>query len=1825
MSASRSGSLLRLWALAKRKKSGGGGILGAKHQVKLEADPEWKAAAGEAVVEAPPEEKPAPKEKPKKVVPPEAAVARGPAEPPKRGGKLVIRKRRLEPEPAAAVSAAEADALVQAQAAIAAGRLADAARILSVHLAAHPEDLEAVLLSANLLVQQKDRQGAADLLARTLRERRDSLSGRDLLTLSWRLHELEPESAAAIDVMAEIYESRGQQGEALEKWYQSADIWHRRGDRGASMARLERILSLRPDESKALEALAKLHILEKQPEAAVETLLRLARVYLDKDMLGAAGEACQRALKLFPESVPVLLLSSEIHARRGLEAESTQALLSAAAVHEAAGEPLAAVQLLFSSLEKHPERSGLRERLADLLAGMGRRDAAAAEYALLAEHWSERDLLGKAVEAIRRAAELHPENAALRERWLGLLLEKGDHAAAAELLERWAAEAEEAGDFETALACLERLLALAPAGGALRCRLIELWVAAGQAPLGYERLRSFLEDAEARGDAAEREALLALQAKHWPDRGMVEAPESVLAAPAAPVESAVERAAGRLARYRDENERERAAAELPELLAAVVEAGEVERAVALYSETRAWAALPAHVALEFAEMLARAGRGDAAADVLVSAAEEARGAGERSAAEAAYRRAVELDGNNPRVWQARLAFLREDASAREEARAAALALAEVYVRRDQAARALRLLDEVYREDPLAFEVLVRRIELEVEEGHPDRAAALCLEAAAQAPVETALSLLLRATDLSPQDPETWQALYRHHAAAGRVADALSALGTLLDLLERKGLVGKCLALLEEARGALCSGGPEADEAEMTLLLRLARLYEAKGDWRAAAREYLRLAELSERREGIEPALGWVRKGLERDPDFLRLRLVEARLLSRMIPPGDAARRLAGLAATLSGRTARDASADALLDEVLAELLTLSPEHVEGLLLLARRQLEREQPDEARRCYLRACEAAEQTEQWEAALTAAEAVRRLDPQDPEILLRLATLYQRRGEPARAVVCRTQRLEAMLAAWRERPAARRRSAVLSEAEAILALEPGSEAARRARIAVFEKDGETEALRGEWYALLEIQSASGQHLPQLETYRQLLSLEPDNVALRHRFAVHLEGLGRLAEAVEEYLELAERLAESQPMAAEAHWRRALQLEPGCERARQALTAREPEAAAADPLSEADAALAAGDARAAEAVYRQLVLERPREVAVRERLVRLYVSLGDSARAIAEIEELCRLYEEEGRLLETVELLRQAVELEPGRWQLHSALGDRYQRFGNFASAEAAYREALRLLPAGREAERRELHRQLVAVTPGNLESLSTLERCLSEGALSAGERLEADGVRLDILRLLSLEPPSRRVLAEAEQVVGRLTSEGEAAREAHALLAGIAMRVSPAHAGSHRVYLAVQDYLSDRESDALEEAAAALALPQLESVDLAILCELLLRLGAEAEHLGAARRLADRLLSTGRIEEGLAQWRLLVERHPRDLGLRADWIAALENAGARAEAQAEKLALSALHLDLGERVEAIRWCRAALSLPAEEFNRIWEEGAEEGLAVKSPFLPEDVPVLLRLAEIHRAGGRAREEARVWKLLSAHCADLGQSQEAIAYARRVLALAPDDTAAHAQLAALYEATGDAAGALAARVELARVFLAKEAPERALATYRAALERNPDALEVREELASVLADLGRAEESTRELLLVVDHLCAQGRGEEALARLERFVEKDPGSPALREARARQLLALGREVEAVGEYVALGDVYRRLELTRKAQESYERALVSTAASRPWCDWRGCWWIAGGTGRRASSGCGWRGCACAGRTGRGRLRRCPPRFPPCPSIPPRPIS
>jgi tetratricopeptide (TPR) repeat protein len=1895
---SRSGNLLQLWALAKEKDINEAAEYWAEklnYLLAEEEDREQPAKKEKAVAveeekppppptpESPPKQPEPEKKKTKKDIRSTLAQLTKTTEDKKRIGKAAALHAKLPPDAEAPAS----DILVQAQDLLSHDNLPQAIQLLRDHLRQEPADLQAVQFLANIYIQNGERRNAVDVMHSSLRAGHLTLSSSDMLGLSWKLYELEPESCIALDEMADIYRERKDSEQAIEKWYHSADSWHKQGKHSEAIERLKRILEVAPSESKALEALTKLYVVEKRVPEALDALLRVALVYRDKEMMGHAGDAYQRALKLDKSCIAALLGLGDILTLRGMEAEAVKCLGHACSAHLNAGESDKAIELLQAELKKNADRSGLRERLATILADANRNDDAAEQYCILAEHYTKKELLGKAIEAVDTATKLAPYDPNYRDLLVSLLVKKGDTRSAAHTLLMWVKKHESEEKYPAARELMERVCELQPDNHKYQTRLVELRAQAGDRESGSELLDDLIARAETTKDKGRRKELTQVMEQYWPDQQVLRetvpeaAAETEEAAIEEPIQSAEELIAqanesiaasdlekaidilisardidpdsvevlsslSQCLRQLDRNEEaltilselvqvyeqlgnreqvfdtllqaieidpgnaklrldlverysavgdiDKAIALLDDgppdslLLSRKIEllryqgdiaaarkatsqlarwhcdSGETDKGEAIMRGALDWADDPFAVRMELVELLKDQGSGAAAITELLQLAQDMSQSDQNEKAEKAYREAVELAPDNPQPLQACIDFLSSIPGKESEANALALELVRMYRKEGKAGLARRQLEASLRTQPESAEFLIERIELEVEEGRDQQAATFCLEAAQkidQTDPAIALELLERATRMAPDQPETWVALVEVCANRELRQQQVDATLQLIGLWDKKGLAGKSLALLENTHRELSEEPKCSPELLITLGNQLLRLHERRGDNQAAAREIDRLATLITDVDGPVAALDLVRRGLQRAPEHIKLRFQEARLMADEGDNKAAAQGFASLASSLFALSTREAEEQSLLDDCLQRTLEIDANHLDALALHGRRLEESGEKEKAKDSYLLACETARQQENMDLAIVHAEAAGRLFPDDADVSLLQAEIYQKRGETHRAALCREKRLGLFDAVYMESPNDENRSVVLEESQALLELEPGRDKVRRRRIDIFREAEDNAALARELFNLLEVQSATGQHQQQVDTYSEIIDLEKDNTDIRHRFAVHLEGLGKQVEAVQQYLILAESLQESQSELAGAHYLRVLQLDPQNERALQAVGKPEVvEEIPSDPLEVASRAIEAGEWSEARGIYLSLAQDNPDDPTPRQQLLKLAMRQGDVNAALAEIEILCPLYEKQGRLLETVEILHSAVKLDPDRWDLHSRLGDHFQRFGNYASAVEEYREAMRLVPRHDHDAVIELCHQLVAVSPGDLDSLRHLEHALTREDSTSAQQAEAESVRLEILRLLVVETPSRKILAEAESLVRRISINSPLGREASSLLARIAMRVSPARAGAHLVFLAVQSSLADDDEQALEEANRAATMTRLYSHDMAILARLFLRLGRHDESLSMSRRLADQLITTSNIDGGLNLLANMVVQWPDNLEQRTDWIEALAKNGRNDQARMETLNLSTYYLERNRRVDAINCCRKAFSIEVEEFNQIWEATANGEVPVKNPFIADDVPALLRLAEIYRSGSRVREEVRIYHLLINHHAQTGQFQQAVAFAQRLLTLSPDDCDAYQQLVGLYEGMGDLPQAIEARIKLARLYLARELPDRAVSAYQDALQRQPDNVDVREELATILSELGRSEESNTELLTVVDRLRTGGNHEDALVKLREFVDNNPSNLVLREALAALYQSLGSEQEAVGQYLEIGNLYRESELTRKAQEAYERAL-----------------------------------------------------------------
>ena len=129
-----------------------------------------------------------------------------------------------------------------------------------------------------------------------------------------------------------------------------------------------------------------------------------------------------------------------------------------------------------------------------------------------------------------------------------------------------------------------------------------------------------------------------------------------------------------------------------------------------------------------------------------------------------------------------------------------------------------------------------------------------------------------------------------------------------------------------------------------------------------------------------------------------------------------------------------------------------------------------------------------------------------------------------------------------------------------------------------------------------------------------------------------------------------------------------------------------------------------------------------------------------------------------------------------------------------------------------------------------------------------------------------------------------------------------------------------------------------------------------------------------------------------------------------------------------------------------------------------------------------------------------------------------------------------------------------------ARLLQDKELPEESLGAYRQAINLNPEGIEARREMASLLRQLGRVEEARTETLETARVLAAGQRYEEALQTLREVLKEDPRNVEARERIIAVYSNMHQHQEVLRERKVLAQVYAERGERLKAIAQYEEIL-----------------------------------------------------------------
>ena len=276
-------------------------------------------------------------------------------------------------------------------------------------------------------------------------------------------------------------------------------------------------------------------------------------------------------------------------------------------------------------------------------------------------------------------------------------------------------------------------------------------------------------------------------------------------------------------------------------------------------------------------------------------------------------------------------------------------------------------------------------------------------------------------------------------------------------------------------------------------------------------------------------------------------------------------------------------------------------------------------------------------------------------------------------------------------------------------------------------------------------------------------------------------------------------------------------------------------------------------------------------------------------------------------------------------------------------------------------------------------------------------------------------------------------------------------------------------------------------------------------------------ATLRKAEKFLRQGRLDNAIAEYLRVIEDNPRD------W-STVNAAG-----------------DLLVRAGQIESAN-------EHFTRIADHFFEEGFfpraaAVYKKILklrPDTEHALLRTAEIFEKQGLVADAKSALANVAERRVKRGDRRGAGEIQLRVSALDPADTAAGMAAARAAGELGDVSGAVERLLKLSADFQERGKLAESLQALEEAVRFDPENADVRPALVTGLIQAGELDRATSlataafEFKAIAAELYARGRSDEALAVLERALEKDPADAETRVQLVRTFIGRGELERARG-------------------------------------------------------------------------------------------
>lgn len=211
--------------------------------------------------------------------------------------------------------------------------------------------------------------------------------------------------------------------------------------------------------------------------------------------------------------------------------------------------------------------------------------------------------------------------------------------------------------------------------------------------------------------------------------------------------------------------------------------------------------------------------------------------------------------------------------------------------------------------------------------------------------------------------------------------------------------------------------------------------------------------------------------------------------------------------------------------------------------------------------------------------------------------------------------------------------------------------------------------------------------------------------------------------------------------------------------------------------------------------------------------------------------------------------------------------------------------------------------------------------------------------------------------------------------------------------------------------------------------------------------------------------------------------------------------------------------------------------------------------------------IADAHLERHETSQAVRFLQQAAIQSMELNAPQGALERLDRIREIQPDDSRALEEKIQILAALGRTPEAVAAQIELARLYIRKELVGKATSALERAIDIEPESLDAHQALADLYLARGMQQQAVQEMQRLAElHLGSQ-QVNEAIGVFKRILELEP-----KQTEARNRLALlykhaGRNDLAIEEYLQIAGIYREKEMVGRALRVYESVLKMTSDRR----------------------------------------------------------